>query len=125
MAPDYIELPAVDVEATKRFYTEAFGWQWTDYGPGYACCETGTPQVALSGSASVGSAHPAGAQDAIGPFVLLSTDDLADAQSRVLAAGGTIVSDPYDYPGGRRLHFADPSGNVLGVYQSGGEAPAE
>jgi len=120
MELDYIELPAVDVAVTKTFYADVFGWDWTDYGPGYACCESTVPQVALSASAAVAPAHDAGAQDAIGPFVLLSTADIVDAQSRVTAAGGSIVSAPYDYPGGRRFHFADPSGNILGIYQSGG-----
>ena len=27
---DYIELPATDVAATRRFYAEAFGWDFTD-----------------------------------------------------------------------------------------------
>ena len=32
---DYIEIPAPDIPATKRFYGEAFGWTFTDYGPDY------------------------------------------------------------------------------------------
>ena len=32
---DYIEFPATDIEATKRFYGQVFGWTFTDYGPGY------------------------------------------------------------------------------------------
>jgi uncharacterized protein len=32
-------------------------------------------------------------------------------------AGGEVVEGPFDYPGGRRFHFRDPSGNVLGVFQ--------
>ncbi len=28
-----------------------------------------------------------------------------------------MVEGPFDYPGGRRFHFRDPSGNVLGVFQ--------
>ncbi|MGM7680039.1 VOC family protein [Microbacterium sp. A94] len=51
-----------------------------------------------------------------GPFVLLYSDDL-DATARAIAqAGGRIVQEPYEFPGGRRLHFADSSGNELGVW---------
>jgi len=32
---DYVEFAATDFDATKRFYTEAFGWKFTDYGPDY------------------------------------------------------------------------------------------
>ena len=35
-AIDYIELSVRDVAAAKRFYGQAFGWQFNDYGPGYA-----------------------------------------------------------------------------------------
>ena len=35
-AIDYIELSVRDVAAAKRFYGAAFGWQFNDYGPGYA-----------------------------------------------------------------------------------------
>jgi predicted enzyme related to lactoylglutathione lyase len=34
----------------------------------------------------------------------------------VVAAGGTVLVEPYDFPGGRRFQFADPSGNELGVW---------
>ena len=35
-AIDYIEIGVDDVAAAKAFYAAAFGWQFTDYGPGYA-----------------------------------------------------------------------------------------
>ena len=30
--------------------------------------------------------------------------------------GGLRVDGPYEFPGGRRFHFLDPSGNELGVW---------
>lgn len=116
---DYIELPATDLGAAKAFYTAAFGWPFIDYGPTYAAtgAHDGCPEVALSASATVAPPHTPDAQDAIGPLVLFSTTDLEDVQKRVVDAGGSIVSSAYAYPGGSRFHFADPSGNVLGVYQ--------
>ena len=50
--------------------------------------------------------------------MLLYSDDLEatlDARSRRPAA--TVIAGPFDYPGGRRFHFTDPSGNELGVFQ--------
>ena len=32
------------------------------------------------------------------------------------AFGGSIVNGPYEFPGGRRFEFSDPSGNELGVW---------
>ena len=38
---DYIEFPASDIEATKRFYSAVFGWTFTDYGPNYTSFHDG------------------------------------------------------------------------------------
>jgi uncharacterized protein len=32
---DYVEFGAIDIEASKRFYSAVFGWQFTDYGLDY------------------------------------------------------------------------------------------
>ena len=50
-------------------------------------------------------------------MALARTDDVDASLASVLAAGGRIVVELADYPGGRRFKFADPWGNVLGVYQ--------
>ena len=123
-AISYIELPATDIDATKAFYAATFGWDWNDYGPTYASHPGEGLEIALNGLGAVVPAHAPGEQNGVGPLVLFGTDDLAAVHADVLAAGGTVVSEPYDYPGGRRFHFADPSGNVLGVYQSNA-APAD
>lgn len=114
---DYLELPAGDLAATKDFYTAVFGWEWTDYGPTYAASTSGTVEVALNAEASAVPAHDPGSENASGPFVLLRTDDLTAVRDAVVAAGGTVLTEPYPYPGGSRFHLQDPSGNVLGVYR--------
>jgi predicted enzyme related to lactoylglutathione lyase len=48
---------------------------------------------------------------------LARTDDADASLASVLAAGGRIVVELTEYPGGRRFKFADPWGNILGVYQ--------
>jgi uncharacterized protein len=42
--------------------------------------------------------------------------DLAAMQERVRAAGRRIVKPAFGFPGGRRFHFSDPSGNELAVW---------
>lgn len=117
-AIDYIELPCTDLEPTKAFYTSVFGWEWMDYGPTYASSTTTGLEVALNEQATVGPAHAPRAESAVGAFVLFRTADLQPVEAAIRAAGGDIVSPVYEYPGGHRLHFADPSGNILGVYQN-------
>lgn len=108
-AISYIELAAGDVAAAKAFYGTAFGWEFNDYGPEYAGIKGADGEEAggLNGTAD---ATPGG------PLVLLFSNDLAASEKAVTEAGGTITQGPYEYPGGHRFHFADPSGNVLGVF---------
>ena len=51
-------------------------------------------------------------------LALVRSDDVEAAVSSVTAAGGLIQTELHEYPGGRRFTFADPWGNILGVYQS-------
>jgi predicted enzyme related to lactoylglutathione lyase len=46
----------------------------------------------------------------------LYSDDLDTTLRAVGASGGTVTEGPFDFPGGRRFHFTDPSGNQLGVW---------
>ena len=107
MKIDYVEFSAVDLVAIRVFYGEAFGWEFEDWGPDY---------TAFSNSGLEGGfrrvdtqAHPGGA------LVILFSDDLDAAEKAVVDAGGT-VTELHEFPGGRRFHFADPSGNELAVW---------
>jgi predicted enzyme related to lactoylglutathione lyase len=102
---DYIEWPATDLPALKRFYSAAFGWSFTDYGPGYAAFEG----QGADGGFTVDHA-PAK------PLVILYAHDLEAMLAKVEAAGGKIVVPIISFPGGRRFQFTDPSGNELGVW---------
>lgn len=41
-AINYVEFPAADLPAIKEFYRNAFGWQFTDYGPEYVAFADGS-----------------------------------------------------------------------------------
>lgn len=103
---DYLELPGGDLTAVKRFYRAAFGWSFTDYGPTYAAFEEG-----LDGGFQGDAAAQAGP-----PLPVLYARDLEAMAARVAEAGGAIVKPIYSFPGGRRFHFRDPSGNELAVW---------
>lgn len=105
---DYIEFTVRNLAAAKRFYTAAFGWQFTDYGPAYA----GIRGV----DSEVGGLAQTDEVRTTGPLVILYSDDLDGSVQAVKAAGGKIVKEPYAFPGGRRFHFTDPSGNELAVW---------
>lgn len=107
--PNFIELPVRDLAATKGFYEKAFGWSMAEFGPNYACTMTGDVDLGLQ-------ADPADAPKA--PLVVMAVDDLETALTAVTAAGGKITKPIFSFPGGRRFHFTDPSGNELAVWQS-------
>jgi len=104
---DYVELAVTDVEAAKRFYGDVFGWEFTDYGPDYCEFRDGR----LSGGFTTGREVTPG-----GPLVIVYATDLEAVEAAVRGAGGRVVEPIFSFPGGRRFHFADPSGNVLAVW---------
>ncbi len=107
---DYIELGVTDLAATKSFYEAAFGWSFNDYGPEYAGIRSADGEGEVGGLSSFATPSPGG------PLVLLFSDDLDATASAVEQAGGAVTNGPYEFPGGRRFHFTDPSGNELGVW---------
>jgi len=104
---DYIEFLTTDIEETKRFYSEVFGWEFTDYGPDYTSFTDGR----LAGGFSAAPTVVAG-----GPLVVLYSTNLGENEARVRENGGKIVREIFEFPGGRRFHFTDPSGNELAVW---------
>lgn len=111
---DYIEISVTDLPATQAFYTEAFGWAFNSYGPGYAGIQS--PDDPSSEVGGLALLEPGQSPRPGGPLVLLYSADLDGSAEAVIAAGGLIVNGPYAFPGGRRFHFTDPSGNELGVW---------
>jgi predicted enzyme related to lactoylglutathione lyase len=113
MRMDYIEFPATDIEGTKLFYNQVFGWTFEDYGPGYTSFHDGR----IAGGFNTG-ARPSGADPELthGTLVVIYSSALDDTYAKVKQAGGIIVRETFEFPGGRRFHFADPNGNELAVW---------
>jgi len=105
---DYLEMPATGatLDRAKAFYSRAFGWAFTDYGPTYIAFNEGLD----------GGFHTDEADAVQQPLVILYAHDLEAMAARVQAAGGAIVRPIYSFPGGRRFHFRDPAGNELAVW---------
>ncbi|AMO56977.1 glyoxalase [Endozoicomonas montiporae] len=106
----YIELPATNLEHTKAFFTEVFGWSFQDFGTEYSAFSSrggngGFYQSELCSDTRNGAT-----------LVVLFSDDLDRCLARVEQAGGIIVKPVFAFPGGRRFHFREPSGNELAVW---------
>jgi predicted enzyme related to lactoylglutathione lyase len=104
---DYIEFPATDIQETSRFYSAVFGWKFIDYGPDYTSFGDGR----LNGGFRAVTEVSRG-----GPLVVVYATDLEEIEKLVVENGGRIVQETFEFPGGRRFHFTDPSGNELAVW---------
>lgn len=107
---NYIEFTTPDIEAVKKFYSAVFGWSFKDWGADYIDASAETAGVAL------GFARGEAPKPLSSPLVILYSPDLAATQKAIEEAGGSIVTPTFEFPGGRRFHFSDGAGNVLGVW---------
>jgi len=107
---NYVEYPARDIKATKAFFVKAFGWSFEDYGPEYSSFSDsgiagGFYKAELSARVENGSA-----------LIVLYSENLDSTYSKVVEAGGVILKQIFSFPGGRRFHFSEPSGNEFAVW---------
>ena len=110
----YVEFPASNLEATKSFFSTVFNWSFLDYGPEY----TAFSNAGLEGG-FFKSERKANTQNG-SALVVLYSNDLEETRAKVVDVGGTIVKDIFSFPGGRRFHFSEPSGNELAVWSDNG-----
>lgn len=106
---NYVEFHSTDLIATKAFFTAAFGWAFTDYGPDY----TDFKGEGLDGGFFKSDTVLIAANGA--PLLVFYSDDLEKTQAEVSEAGG-VTREIFDFPGGRRFHFTEPGGNELAVW---------
>jgi len=107
---DYVEFPARDLQTTKDFFTQVFGWSFKDFGPDYAAfsgqgLNGGFFRSELSSSCAQGAA-----------LIVFYSNDIEATLAKVEAAHGLIVKTIFSFPGGRRFHFREPSGNEFAVW---------
>jgi len=112
---NYVEFPANDLSATKAFFSQAFGWTFEDFGEEYSAfygqgLEGGFFQSELSSLTSNGAS-----------LIVLLSDNLEQTQAAIEEARGRVCQPIFAFPGGRRFHFIEPSGNELAVWQKNGD----
>lgn len=104
---DYIEFPTTDVGRARTFYSDVFGWAFTDYGPDYTSFEDGRITGGFRRESEVLSG---------GTLAVIYAVKLEAVEAKIKEFGGRIIKDTFEFPGGRRFHFADPDGNELAVW---------
>jgi predicted enzyme related to lactoylglutathione lyase len=89
-----------------------FDWEFVDYGPEYtafsnAGIDGGFFKSGLNVSTDTGSV-----------LIVFYSDALEQTLKKITAAGGSVVKPIFEFPGGRRFHFADPNGNEFAVWSA-------
>ena len=111
---NYVEFPSADLAKTKRFFADAFGWEFQDYGPEYTAITNGGLDGGFFLSDKVVSS------DKGSVLVVIYSKDLEATQQKVEAAGGRVIKPIFAFPGGRRFHFCDVTGNEYAVWSDMG-----
>lgn len=107
---NYVEFGANDLVATKQFFTEVFGWEFVDYGPEYSAfsnqgLDGGFFKANVSNKTSTG-----------GALLVFYSSNIETTLSKINISGGTVIRPIFDFPGGCRFHFIEPSGNEFAVW---------
>ena len=107
---NYVEFPCRNISATKTFFTQVFAWSFVDYGPDY----TAFSNAGIDGGFF--TSQLAAATESGSALVVLYSKTLAQTLAKIEPAGGKIVQPIFAFPGGRRFHFTEPSGNEFAVW---------
>mgnify|MGYP001585120435 CR=1 FL=1 len=103
----YVEFKAKDLEKIKEFYSVCFDWTFTDYGLTY---------ISFSESGLQGGFEKTENDIVNGALTVLYHSNLDVIKNKIIESNGEISKDIFSFPGGRRFHFTDPSGNELAVW---------
>ncbi|EGR0721706.1 VOC family protein [Vibrio alginolyticus] len=107
---NYVEFGSTNVSATKQFFERAFDWSFTDYGPEYSAFSGQGLDGGFFKSEFINQTANGGA------LLVFYSSDIQATQTKVEQYGGKIIRPIFEFPGGCRFHFTEPSGNEFAVW---------
>jgi len=110
----YVEIPAQDINISSAFYQKIFGWNTRTRSDGRIAFDDGIGKV--SGTWVQGR-EPAAEP---GLIVSIMVDDIEATMQAIISAGCAIVNKIQIGETEFVAWFADPAGNILGLYQHPG-----
>src|SRR5215218_10059122 len=116
--PCWVDTSQPDPEAAVEFYSGLFGWDFEDAMPPGSTGKYFIARLRGGDVAAVGSEPEGGPPMAVwNTYVWVESAD--EAASRVLAAGGRVVMDPFDVmDAGRMAVFTDHEGAAFSIWQA-------
>ncbi|MDW1598769.1 VOC family protein [Vibrio sp. Vb2960] len=107
---NYVEFGSTNVSATKQFFERAFDWSFTDYGPEYSAFSGQGLDGGFFKSEFINQTANGGA------LLVFYSSDIQATQTKVEQHSGKIIRPIFEFPGGCRFHFTEPSGNEFAVW---------
>ena len=109
---DYVEFASADPQAMCVFFEATLGWSFEWFGPDY---------VAFHGAGLEGGIYRADMASRSadgGALIVFYSRDLEASEALVLSHGASSIKPVFDCPGGRRLQFAEPTGNEFAFWSN-------
>jgi predicted enzyme related to lactoylglutathione lyase len=115
----FFQISAADGKPLQAFYQTVFSWKLS-LGPGDPIAMVAPEKDGIPGG--VGSSQDGSSN----VTVYISVDDVRAHLDLVSQAGGQVVMQPMELPGGMGsiAGFTDPAGNWIGLWQSPPKKPA-
>ncbi len=122
--PCFVDTGRVDSKAAREFYEGLFGWEFENFSPGGDIPPYHMGKLDGAIVAGIGT-QPEQYWDPMWN-TYVSVEDADATASAVEAAGGTVLTAPFDIgDAGRMAVFADPQGAEFCVWQAGRTAGSE
>lgn len=117
LGPDFISLQVRNFPVSRAFYTEVLGLPVDSRfdTPDFVLFDSTTIPFALSQAKVNLDEAP---QPGWGVALWIDCDHVDELHDRLVAAGTTIITPPFDGPFGRTLIFADPDGYRITANQN-------
>ena len=111
----YIEIPAIDIPRSAKFYETVFGWKTRRRGDGQIAFDDGVGEV--SGTWVTG--RPPSPEPGLMLYIMV--DSVSNTIDAVIAQGGKLVQPIGADAPEITARFLDPAGNIIGLYQQPGD----
>lgn len=109
----YVQIPAIDVNESARFYEKVFGWQVREGRVDHVSFTDATGDMIGAWITGLVTSQEPG----VLPYIYVHVIDAV--LERITANGGEVVKPPYPEGDLWVATFRDPAGNVIGIWQQG------
>jgi uncharacterized protein len=106
----YLEIPALDLEQSARFYESLFGWKLERHDAGISFDDGTGELIGRWVAGRLVSSEP-------GFLPYIYVEDVDAAFAKALGQGGALVEAPYPEGNLRIATILDPAGNLIGIWQ--------